>query len=296
MNQAPSALVDCLDCGCTHRRDVRCPWGPMAASERPAATIERTRIMAALEANLKPAAHHHGTRAQSIGTSLTGDLPAARSEQPARSRGNGHSHQPTKAGKAMTAKFPGTCKDCGQRFDAGTSILWIKGEGSRHATCPEQPVAAPVQHERAATPKMIALIETLQAERAEPIGAPEGLAFSEAHDEIERLLGMPKVRGGYKADLNGLPEGRYAVTTDEGHLAFYVVTERGVFVQASDAQHRVPGAASQAVIAKIQLDPAEASRTYGRELGHCGVCGRTLTDETSREHGIGPVCSQRTGW
>jgi len=32
---------------------------------------------------------------------------------------------------------------------------------------------------------------------------------------------------------------------------------------------------------------------YGTELGECGVCGRTLTDEKSRAYGIGPVCRER---
>lgn len=29
---------------------------------------------------------------------------------------------------------------------------------------------------------------------------------------------------------------------------------------------------------------------FGMELGRCGCCGRTLTDETSRARGIGPTC------
>ena len=34
----------------------------------------------------------------------------------------------------------------------------------------------------------------------------------------------------------------------------------------------------------------EAQVLFGREIGRCGVCGKTLTDETSRALGIGPVC------
>jgi hypothetical protein len=39
----------------------------------------------------------------------------------------------------------------------------------------------------------------------------------------------------------------------------------------------------------------EMAAEYGRLYGVCGVCGRELTDETSIEAGIGPVCSGRLG-
>ena len=37
----------------------------------------------------------------------------------------------------------------------------------------------------------------------------------------------------------------------------------------------------------------EQAQKYGRLYGICVVCGRVLTDETSIERGIGPVCSRR---
>lgn len=89
------------------------------------------------------------------------------------------------------------------------------------------------------------------------------------------------------------PFGRYAVETDEGHLAFYRLTPDGLFVQASDELHRVPGNAEQAIVDKIAADPKAASIRYGLEIGSCGRCGRTLTDEDSRARGIGPVCAEK---
>lgn len=102
-----------------------------------------------------------------------------------------------------------------------------------------------------------------------------------------------------------VPAGRYAVM-DGDTLKFYRVdrpTEGRwagytfLKVQASDDLYPVknPGTKRLALEA-IAVDPAEASRRYGRELGKCGVCGRTLTDETSRALGIGPVCRDQTGW
>jgi hypothetical protein len=44
----------------------------------------------------------------------------------------------------ITAKFPGKCSLCGERFAAGTQIAWRKGEPSSHAACAEQATPAPV--------------------------------------------------------------------------------------------------------------------------------------------------------
>lgn len=44
---------------------------------------------------------------------------------------------------------------------------------------------------------------------------------------------------------------------------------------------------------RMTLDEAKA---YGALYGTCCVCSRTLTDETSIENGIGPVCAGKTQW
>lgn len=101
-----------------------------------------------------------------------------------------------------------------------------------------------------------------------------------------------------------VPEGRYAVEVD-GVLKFFKVdcpTEGRwagytfIKVQASDEWYPVGRASRQAILAKIAEDPKAASIRYGHELGACGVCGRTLTDEASRAAGIGPVCAEKAVW
>lgn len=47
------------------------------------------------------------------------------------------------------------------------------------------------------------------------------------------------------------------------------------------------------VITLAQVDPDESMRRYGREVGRCCLCHRTLTDKPSRDAGIGPVCSAK---
>jgi len=50
------------------------------------------------------------------------------------------------------------------------------------------------------------------------------------------------------------------------------------------------------ILALIAQDPQAAMLLYGREIGSCGHCGRTLTKDQSRERGIGPVCARGMGW
>ena len=106
-----------------------------------------------------------------------------------------------------------------------------------------------------------------------------------------------------------VPAGRYAVATEAGAintLAFYKVdrpTEGRwagyVFVKhiVSDDEQRMSRPAGNAILAKIAaVGAAEASAAYGHEIGECGVCGRTLTNDESRARGIGPSCIANMGW
>lgn len=112
---------------------------------------------------------------------------------------------------------------------------------------------------------------------------------------------------GFTADQ--VPAGRYALDTSDGAhnaVAFYRVdrpTEGKwaghVFVKlmASDDTHRLPRSAAVGVLRRIaELGAEECSARYGHLIGECGVCGRTLTNDESRERGIGPVCAAKAGW
>lgn len=46
----------------------------------------------------------------------------------------------------------------------------------------------------------------------------------------------------------------------------------------------------------IAADPKAAMMRYGQELGECGHCYRTLTNDESRALGIGPRCRASKGW
>jgi hypothetical protein len=103
-----------------------------------------------------------------------------------------------------------------------------------------------------------------------------------------------------------IPAGRYAVENN-GKVHFYRIdrpTEGRwsgyVFVkeQAGDDLFQVRSRQQRDHILALIADAGveQSSKRYGKEIGACGVCGRTLTDEHSREMGIGPICAAKQGW
>jgi hypothetical protein len=121
---------------------------------------------------------------------------------------------------------------------------------------------------------------------------PSQLSLTRMGEVIEKLKKLDwKPRG---SDLPDVPDGRYAVEKEDGTLMFYSVkTGRHVTfvdVWASDTRYPIKNHTERVRILKaIKADP-DAGPRFGREIGRCYVCGRTLTDEYSRSLGIGPVC------
>jgi Family of unknown function (DUF6011) len=58
----------------------------------------------------------------------------------------------------------------------------------------------------------------------------------------------------------------------------------------------VPGAISRLRDGNAHPLTKDEAVRFGKLYGVCCICGRTLTNETSIEAGIGPVCSGRQGW
>ena len=102
---------------------------------------------------------------------------------------------------------------------------------------------------------------------------------------------QPKVADGrYAIVYNGITKFFHANTPAQGKWKGFTFVQ----VQASDDLYPVKNReARNLALSLIAADPKEALTRYGREIGVCGVCGRTLTDEVSRAAGIGPVCADR---
>lgn len=119
--------------------------------------------------------------------------------------------------------------------------------------------------------------------------------------EIRSTLAASHRAAAPKIKYPAIPEGHYAVDTNEGHLAFYKVSVsktgfRSVYLQVSDDFQELPSVQTLAILKKIEADGTlAASIRYGKELHVCGVCGKTLTHPVSRSLGIGPTCLSRLG-
>jgi len=100
-----------------------------------------------------------------------------------------------------------------------------------------------------------------------------------------------------------VPDGYYAVDNSDGDTAFYRVKNGRkpgvVFIDTVIGggfgnrlvREPLPAKNREAVLTKIvEAGFDEAAARFGRELVMCGRCGRHLTDEVSRELGIGPTC------
>jgi hypothetical protein len=133
---------------------------------------------------------------------------------------------------------------------------------------------------------------------------------------IDRLRTLPLADANDPAQANpGVtlpppPAGRYALLGDDGVVRFYRVDRptdgrwagytflKPVYGSPGSLRtgERLQRSTERRVLAEIAADPKTASIRFGKELGHCGVCGSPLTNEESRELGIGPVCRGRLGW
>lgn len=129
-------------------------------------------------------------------------------------------------------------------------------------------------------------------------------------DRQARLERAAKERVQSGRDLTCLPIGRTyaAVDNDSDGVTFLIIDRPAddskwsgwVFVkqQVSDNETKIgsqrPGETYVGqwanLIDRVLADPVAAVVRYGVELGKCGVCGRTLTNQASRDAGIGPVC------
>lgn len=121
-----------------------------------------------------------------------------------------------------------------------------------------------------------------------------------AADMIKIMLDeIGKIEQATPAGPITVPTGRYAVrtNTDDEHYAFYRVW-RGeqvtkVYLLASDTETALPGPTAVGVLRKIELDIKEAACAYGREIGICGRCNRTLTNAESITRGLGDICASK---
>jgi hypothetical protein len=215
-----------------------------------------------------------------------------------------------------TNRYPGSCVRCGHRIAAEAGLL-VKDNSSQRAG-----TVWGVEHRRGDCPAEPAPVEAPQPQHrpnkyAGDCGSCRGHVAAEA-GRLERVDGRwvayhldgecPNIEHAapQPAELADVPAGHYAVeSTGHNDLAFYRVdcpTEGSyagrVFVKLVVGGHPDQNVARShvaGILERIAADSDAAAR-YGRELGRCCRCNRTLTDETSRSLGIGPECRSRATW
>jgi hypothetical protein len=175
------------------------------------------------------------------------------------------------------------------------------------ATNPQLEWIRKCRDERVMSAEIAAFIDA----KLDPAGS--GITKRRASELLDKLFKLPRqpkaetVHGGSHT-MPQVANGRYAVrdaSDVENAIKFYRVntpTEGRwagrTFVDrlASDERYPVRNAAQRkAVLTTIAADPIGAAQLYGREIGHCGRCSKTLTRVVSRAFGIGPDCAEHMG-
>ncbi len=150
-----------------------------------------------------------------------------------------------------------------------------------------------------------AMMESLKARLLQGFAKAAASQFISTYKDLPRKIrtgfapaGETPERLAVSSVASDVADGRYAVE-HEGVLKFFKVKNgrRAGFVfldvQASDEWNPIRNVSRiKEILALIAADDTAAAR-YGQELGKCYRCGRTLTDQTSRDLGIGPDCRSK---
>lgn len=129
---------------------------------------------------------------------------------------------------------------------------------------------------------------------------------------IDLLLAAPRVKVQPKVevpaevpararlDFASITDGNYALHGEGAEIKFYrVSTSRNGFkkvqVRASDALFPIDNTrVSVAILHKIvEFGLAESQMLFATKLERCWKCGRSLTDQVSRERGMGDECASK---
>ena len=131
------------------------------------------------------------------------------------------------------------------------------------------------------------------------------LAPSQATDAISTLIDVKRsLQRVVQANAQTFPtilDGHYALVGTEGaanEIVFYDVWtsskgRRMVSLNISDDRQVMPRPQADAILARIAEDPRAAGMLYATKTVRCYLCGRQLTDDESRDRGVGPVCANK---
>jgi hypothetical protein len=105
-----------------------------------------------------------------------------------------------------------------------------------------------------------------------------------------------------------IEEGHYAIYNGKraaNDISFYEIVKPGdgqwagrTFVnrKLSDESQKLSLEEQVRVLTLIVADPQGAATLFGSKVGKCPRCHRMLTNQKSRDRGIGPECAKAWGW
>lgn len=142
-------------------------------------------------------------------------------------------------------------------------------------------------------------LQAMKAARAAEVNAKGGLV------DLDRIREMfdAAVASGYKKPCyraEGLKISLAAATSRNAGCLYVVEIDDDAY------QGKIDGVTFKAVretnadtlsrLQAIAADPKGAAIRYGQRTGTCSCCGRELTNHTSIEAGIGPICASKWGF
>ena len=208
-------------------------------------------------------------------------------------------------------RYGGTCTECGAWVEPLEGKRAKQGERwtVRHLTCPVvEATPAPVRHNpRDPEPEVVPASNAVKPNRYEaacarcqvlvPAGAGK-LAKVDGRWIVTHLEACERPA----TSVPIVPEGHYAIEgRGDNEWSFYRVdhgtgTYAGrIFVKrviGGRPDENVPARQVPGILQRIVEDPLAGPR-YGQVIGRCCRCNRHLTDDASREAGIGPDCATR---
>jgi hypothetical protein len=204
------------------------------------------------------------------------------------------------AEKVISNRFAKGCNVCSERVDAGAGHALLVN-GSWLTICKACAEIDPADREAALAAEREEARARVAAEQAERQALEESrqAARADAIALSRDLFARAGVIGQSKPDLHLAIDN----VTGSNDLDFFRVARisLGVAVYRIIGGHHDQHLAYEDAVKVLERiactdDVAGALAAYGREIGRCGRCHRTLTDEDSRAAGLGPDCASKMGF
>lgn len=168
---------------------------------------------------------------------------------------------------------------------------------------PSWKLAPPSERRRglaqALTRERVRLADHVEMEASDYHKMIDEMNAGECSEFIRMMLLQPKLEPVSFGDFPEVAPGKYALMQPDGDIKFYQVgkilhEDKPRWVNAligapgefrKQRIYRYDG-----VLAKIAADPKAAFALFGQNVGQCGVCSSPLTQQHTRERGVGDIC------